>query len=45
MAGKRNTSSNRKQQIIDVATELFANNSYEKVTMNMVATTFNVTEI
>ena len=44
MAGKRNTSVNRKQQIIDAATELFANNSYEKVTMSMVAGACQVTE-
>ncbi|MBN1211359.1 MAG: TetR/AcrR family transcriptional regulator [candidate division Zixibacteria bacterium] len=44
MAGKRNTSTNRKQQIIDAATDLFANNSYERVTMSMVAKACNVTE-
>jgi TetR/AcrR family transcriptional repressor of mexJK operon len=44
MSGKRKTSAERRQQIIAAATELFSNNSYDKVTMSMVAKTCNVTE-
>jgi TetR/AcrR family transcriptional regulator, mexJK operon transcriptional repressor len=44
MTGKRKTSADRRQQIIEAATELFSNNSYDKVTMSMVAKTCNVTE-
>ena len=44
MAGKRIKASQRKQQIIDVATSLFSSHSYEKVTMGMVAAACEITE-
>ncbi|MFZ5980914.1 MAG: TetR/AcrR family transcriptional regulator [Candidatus Zixiibacteriota bacterium] len=44
MAGKRIKASQRKQQIIDVATSLFSSHSYEKVTMGMVSAACEITE-
>jgi len=44
MAGKRIKASQRKQQIIEVATVLFSSHSYEKVTMSMVSSACEITE-
>lgn len=44
MAGKRIKASERKQQIIEVATSLFSSHSFEKVTMGMVAVACEITE-